>query len=158
MLFTMTDSEVEEHRFWMQTALEEASLAAAESEVPIGAALLLDGNLLARDHNRSIQYRDPTAHAEILVLRKAARELENYRLNGAVLYVTVEPCVMCAGALIWSRVSRLVYGTADEKGGGVVSKVRVLEPGRFNHKVEVTGGIMADECRRILRNFFSARR
>jgi tRNA(adenine34) deaminase len=142
----------------MRMALKEARLAAAENEVPVGAVAVLDGKLLARDHNRSLQLSDPTAHAEILVLRAAGKALGNYRLNGVDLFVTVEPCPMCAGSLIWARISRLVFGTADEKGGGVVSKLDLLNPGRFNHSVEVVSGVCAEEARGILQHFFAARR
>jgi tRNA(adenine34) deaminase len=143
---------------WMAIALEEARLARTEGEVPIGAVAVLQGQLLARDHNRSIQLCDPSAHAEILVVRTAGSRLSNYRLGGVELYVTLEPCAMCAGALIWGRVARLVYGATDEKAGAVVSRTRLLNPGLFNHTVEVTAGVRAEECRRILRDFFEARR
>lgn len=143
---------------WMLLALEEARLAGAEGEIPIGALAVLDGGLLARDHNRNIQLKDPTAHAEILVLREAGRQLQNYRLPGVELYVTVEPCSMCAGALVWARVSRLVFGARDEKAGGVFSKFELLAPGRLNHTVSVTEGVQAEECRKVLRDFFQARR
>ncbi len=143
---------------WMQLALEEARLAAAEHEVPVGAVAVRNGEILARDHNRSVQLSDPTAHAEILVLRAAGRVLGNYRLNGVDLFVTVEPCPMCAGSLIWARLSRLVFGTPDEKGGGVVSKLEVLSPGRFNHTVEVVSGVCSEEARSLLQQFFGERR
>ena len=155
----MTDVEDEKpDELWMRAALEEAEKAVVEDEVPIGAVLVLHGEIIAIDHNRTIQTNDPTAHAEILVLREAARISDNYRLNDATLYVTIEPCVMCSGALIWSRIRRLVYGARDEKGGGVESKAHLLTPGRFNHNIEITGGICADQCRLIMREFFSARR
>lgn len=150
-------SEVD-RRQWMEIALEEAAIAASEGEVPIGAVAVLDGEIVARDHNRSIQLKDPTAHAEILVLREAGRLLENYRLNGLELYVTVEPCAMCAGALIWARVGRVVFGTRDEKSGAVFSKSELLEDGLFNHNVEVVEGVLADESREVLRDFFAVRR
>lgn len=143
---------------WMALALEEARLAAAEGEVPIGAVAVVDGDLLARDHNRNIQLQDPTAHAEILVLRAAGRRLGNYRLPGVELYVTVEPCGMCAGALVWARVSRLVFGLRDEKAGAVVSKFELLAPGLLNHTVAVTEGVRCSECREVLQEFFRSRR
>lgn len=143
---------------WMALALEEAEAAFLEGEVPIGAVAVLEGRLLSRDHNRSVQLCDPTAHAEILVLRKAGREQGNYRLKDLELFVTVEPCAMCAGALIWARVGRLVFGAADEKGGAVRSRLEVLTPGLFNHSVDVKGGVSADSCRDILRRFFEDRR
>jgi tRNA(adenine34) deaminase len=144
--------------YWMAIALEEAVKASEEDEVPIGAVLVLDGKLIARDHNRTIQINDPTAHAEILALRSGAAEVGNYRLLDATLYVTVEPCAMCTGALIWSRVKRLVYGTCDDKAGCVESKARLLTPGRFNHNIEVTAGIISEQSRTLLREFFSAKR
>lgn len=143
---------------WMQVALEEAEQARREGEVPVGAAAVLQGRLLARDHNRSLALKDPTAHAEILTLRQAGALLGNYRLAGVELYVTLEPCPMCAGALIWARVQRLVFGARDEKSGAVYSKVFLLEPGRFNHRVEVVEGILESRCRQILQEFFVARR
>ncbi len=146
------------HDEWMRMALQEAALAAAEGEVPVGAVAILQGTPLARDHNRSIQLSDPTAHAEVLALREAARILDNYRLGEVEIYTTLEPCAMCAGALIWARVKRLVFGAADEKGGAVVSKAALLEPGLFNHSVEVVSGVLAEESRVLLREFFEARR
>lgn len=143
---------------WMAAAIEEAELAAREGEVPVGAVAVAGDVLVAREHNRSIQLNDPTAHAEILALRAAAARLGNYRLNGVRLYVTVEPCPMCAGALIWGRVSELVYGTADPKGGGVESRFQILEPGRLNHTVQVRKGVLETRCRAILQAFFAARR
>ncbi len=143
---------------WMAIALEEAALAAREQEVPVGAVAVLDGELVARDHNRSIQARDPAAHAEILVLREAGRRLANYRLGGLEIYVTIEPCAMCAGALVWARVNRVIFGARDEKAGAVVSKVELLRPGLFNHDVEFIEGVLADPCRQLMRDFFAARR
>lgn len=150
----MSESDVK----WMLLALEEARLAAGEGEVPIGAVAVLNDDALARDHNRTIQLNDPTAHAEILVLREAGRWLANYRLPGIEVYVTVEPCGMCAGALVWARVSRLVFGCRDEKAGAVVSKFELLAAGRLNHTVAVTEGVCAEDCRRLLQDFFQARR
>ncbi|MGH9341749.1 MAG: tRNA adenosine(34) deaminase TadA [Acidobacteriota bacterium] len=142
----------------MDIALEEAQKAYEEGEVPIGAVAVLERRLIARDHNRSIQLNDPSAHAEILVLRQAARKLSNYRLNGLDIYVTIEPCAMCAGALIWARVARLIFGSRDEKAGAVLSRTSLLQPGLFNHTVEATEGILAEPCRDILRDFFNRRR
>jgi len=143
---------------WMLLALEEAGLAAAEGEVPIGAVAVLDDTLLARNHNRNIQLHDPTAHAEMLVLREAGRRSGNYRLPGVEVFVTVEPCSMCAGALVWARVARLVFGTRDEKAGAVFSKLEVLRPGQLNHTVMVNEGVLEGECRRRLQDFFQNRR
>lgn len=143
---------------WMTMALEEARLGAEEGEVPIGAVAVLQDDLLARNHNRSIQLNDPTAHAELLVLRQAGRDLANYRLTGVDIYVTVEPCAMCAGALVWARASRLIFGARDEKAGAVFSRMTLLQPGLFNHQVEIIEGVLAGPCRQVLRDFFAARR
>ena len=143
---------------WMQLALEEARKAAQEGEVPVGAVAVLEDKLVARDHNRSIQLHDPTGHAEILVLRQAGQELSNYRLRNLEIYVTLEPCAMCAGALLWARVQQLVFGARDEKAGAVFSKASLLSEGRFNHTVQITEGILAETSREILQEFFAARR
>ena len=140
---------------WMGVALEEARQAAREGEVPVGAVVVHEGELLARDHNRSIQRSDPTAHAEILVLRRAGELRSNYRLNGTDLVVTLEPCAMCAGALVWARVGRLVYAASDPKAGAVSSRARLLEPGLFNHAPEVVPGVRETEARQLLQDFFS---
>ena len=142
----------------MELALQEATTAAQEGEVPIGAVAVRGDQLLARDHNRSVQLHDPTAHAELLVLRKAGSKISNYRLNGVEIYVTVEPCAMCAGALIWSRVKRLIFAARDDKSGAVYSRISLLTSGLFNHKLEIVEGILAEPSRQILRKFFSARR
>jgi tRNA(adenine34) deaminase len=142
----------------MEQALEEARASAAAGEVPIGALLVHEGQVIARSGNRTIRDCDPTAHAEIVVLREASRQLGNYRLAGATLYVTAEPCSMCAGAMIQARVPRLVYGCDDPKGGAVRSCFETLNHPRLNHQVEVTAGILANECAAILQTFFAARR
>ena len=143
---------------WMGRALEEAARAAQAGEVPIGAVVVLDGRLLASSHNQPIATHDPTAHAEIVALRAAARELGNYRLTGATLYVTIEPCAMCCGAALHARIGRLVYGADDAKAGAVRSMHRLLDDTRLNHQVEVTAGVRAPECGAQLREFFRARR
>ena len=143
---------------FMQEALAEARAAAAAGEVPIGALLTCDGQIVTRAGNRTIRDCDPTAHAEIVVLREAARVLGNYRLAGATLYVTVEPCSMCAGAMIQARVPRLVYGCDDPKGGAVRSCFEILSHPRLNHRVDVTAGILASDCSTLLQDFFAARR
>ena len=142
----------------MELALKEAAKAAAQGEVPVGAVAVFGNELLACDHNRSIQLHDPTAHAELLVLRQVGKLLSNYRLNNVDIYVTLEPCSMCAGALIWARVRRVVFGTRDEKAGALVSKVSLLEPGLFNHEVQVVEGLLERDCRAIIQNFFFNRR
>ena len=147
------------HTLFMQMALEEAHKAWDFQEVPIGA-VLLDANetVLARTHNRTISNRDPTAHAEILALRRAASLLQNYRLLNTTLYVSVEPCIMCMGAIIHARVARVVFGARDPKWGGVGSLYNFAEDQRFNHQPEIIGGILPDEGRNLIRDFFRQRR
>jgi len=142
----------------MKLALKEAHKAAQEQEVPVGAVAVLDGELVAQEHNRSIQLHDPTGHAEILVLREAGQKLSNYRLKNLEIYVTLEPCAMCAGALLWARIQRLVFGARDEKAGAVFSKASLLSEGRFNHTVQVVEGILAQPSRELLQEFFARRR
>ena len=142
----------------MREALDEARAAGAAGEVPIGAVLVHEGTAIARSGNRTIRDCDPTAHAEIIVLREGARLLENYRLGGTTLYVTVEPCSMCAGAIIQARLPRLVYGADDPKGGAVRTCFQLLSDARLNHQVEVTAGVLAEECAAVIQSFFAARR
>jgi len=142
----------------MQVALGEAQKAGEEGEVPIGAVLVSEGKILARDHNRPIGLHDPTGHAEILTLRTGAAAVGNYRLLHSTLYVTLEPCVMCAGAVIQARVSRLVYGADDPKSGGVRSLYEILNDARLNHRVEIRSGVLQEECREVLRRFFKDKR
>src|SRR5207245_8362535 len=143
---------------FMQEALAEARAAAAAGEVPIGAVLVHDGKIIARSGNRTIRDCDPTAHAEIVVLREAARLLSNYRLADTTLYVTIEPCGMCAGAIIQARVPRLVYGADDPKGGAFRSCFEMLSHPRLNHHVEVTAGVLVADCAAVIQSFFSERR
>ena len=143
---------------FMQQALDEAHAAAASGEVPIGAVLVHEGKILARASNRTIRDCDPTAHAEIIVLREAARVLANYRLAGTTLYVTIEPCSMCAGAMIQARVPRLVYGADEPRGGAVQSCFEVLSHADLNHRVEVISGVLAEDCSAVIRSFFADRR
>ena len=143
----------------MQIALEEARAAAQAGEVPVGAVLIRDdGEIIARGNNRTIRDCDPTAHAEVVVLREAARAIGNYRLTGTTLYVTIEPCSMCAGAIIQARVPRVVYGCDDSKGGAVRSCFEVLSHPRLNHQVEVTPGVLGPECASVIQAFFAERR
>jgi tRNA(adenine34) deaminase len=143
---------------YMRLALEEARAAAGDGEVPVGAILLMDGCIVARGRNRTIADCDPTAHAEIVALRAAAKELGNYRLGGASLYVTIEPCCMCAGAFVQARIARLIYGCDDPKGGAVRSCFALLDHPALNHRVEVTAGVLAEEATAVLQAFFAARR
>ena len=142
----------------MRLALQEARRAAREEEIPVGALLVCQGRVVARAHNRPIHLSDPTAHAEILALRRAARKLGNYRLTGCTLYVTIEPCAMCAGAIVHARVRRVVYGASDPKAGANGSALTVLNHPKLNHQVEVVTGVLAEECAAIVRDFFCGRR
>lgn len=144
---------------YMALALAEAARAAERGEVPVGALLVAaDATVLVADGNRTIEYCDPAAHAEIVVLRRAAALLANHRLPGATLYVTLEPCVMCAGALIQARIERLVYGAADPKAGAIDSLFQLAADSRLNHRFEVDSGVLAEECGLLLRDFFRQKR
>lgn len=143
---------------WMREALAEARLAGGRGEVPVGAVVVLDGAVVGRGGNQPIHAADPTAHAEVVALRDAARTAGNYRLTGAAVYVTVEPCLMCAGALVHARVDRLVFGAAEPKAGAVRSVMRVLDLPALNHRVEVAGGVLESECNALMRAFFAERR
>lgn len=141
---------------FMRLALEEADLAAAHGDVPVGAVVVsVDGTLLAREHNRREERADPTAHAELLAIREATRGLPGWRLEGATVYVTLEPCAMCAGALVNARIARLVFGASDHKAGAVVSLFQIGTDPRLNHRFEVEAGFMADEGARRLSEFFA---
>jgi tRNA(adenine34) deaminase len=148
-----------EDRLWMREAIALAAKAADEGEVPVGAVLVRDGKILGEGHNCPLRSNDPTAHAEIQALRDAGRRAKNYRLPRSVLYVTLEPCAMCAGAIIHARLGRVVFGASDPKGGAAGSVFDLLPPDeRFNHRLDVTGGVLAEECGALLRSFFRARR
>ena len=143
---------------FMRMALVQARLAREKGEVPVGAVLIRGGEVLSAAHNRLITGHDPSAHAEMLAIRQAAERLENYRLTETTLYVTLEPCIMCAGAMIHARVDRLVYGARDPKSGGVDSLYKLLQDERLNHRVDVTGGILEEICAEILSGFFREKR
>lgn len=144
---------------WMLKALSEARAAEATGEVPVGAILVsADGELLARAGNRTLADCDPTAHAEILALREAARSVANHRLTDAVMYATIEPCAMCAGALVQARIRRLVFGAPDEKAGAVISQFRICDASSLNHRIEITSGVLEDDCRVVMQEFFRKRR
>ncbi len=143
---------------WMSRAMELARRAEEVGEVPVGAVVVRDGELLGSGWNRPVGARDPSAHAEILALRDAARRADNYRLPGATLYVTIEPCTMCFGAMVHARVARLVYGAAEPRAGVCESSLQLPEQDFYNHKLEVTGGILAEESADMLKAFFRARR
>jgi len=142
----------------MREALTLASTGGSGNEVPVGAVVVLDGEIVGRGSNSPIAHCDPTAHAEILALRAAARRLGNYRLEGADLYCTLEPCVMCAGAIVHARLRRLVFGARDLRFGGVRSKFQVADSDLLNHRVEIVEGVLGAECAALLRDFFAARR
>jgi tRNA(adenine34) deaminase len=142
----------------MHLAIAQAQAAALRGEVPVGAVIVLDDRIVAAAGNRTITDCDPTAHAEIVALREAATNAANHRLVGASLYVTVEPCAMCAGALIQSRIARLVYGADEPKGGAVRTCMRVLDAPGLNHRVDVVPGVLAAECAQLLQSFFASRR
>jgi tRNA(adenine34) deaminase len=143
---------------FMRLALRAAERAAREQEVPVGAVVVKDGRVLSRAHNRPVRLQDPTAHAEILALRRAARKLGNYRLTGCDLYVTIEPCAMCAGAIVQGRLRRVVFGARDPKAGAYGSVLKVLNHPKLNHQVEVVAGVLAEDCAALLRAFFQTRR
>jgi tRNA(adenine34) deaminase len=143
---------------WMREAILEAHKAEAEGEVPVGAVLLLNEKIIGRSHNKSIQLFDPTAHAEIGALRHAGRNIRNYRLPGSILVVTIEPCVMCMGAMIQARVEHVIYGAPDPKAGGVQSCFHLADSPQLNHKIQAMSGVLEAECRAILKNFFGERR
>lgn len=145
-------------RQFMQQALEQAQLAAMAGEVPVGAVLVRDGQVLATGFNQPITLNDPSAHAEMMALRQAAGLEKNYRLPGTTLYVTLEPCTMCAGAMLHARVDRVVYGAADPKTGAAGSVLDVFSNKQINHQTQSEGGLMAEECGKLLRDFFKERR
>lgn len=152
------DASAAEDIAFMRDALAQAALAEAADEVPIGAVVVQDGVIIGRGYNRPISAGDPTAHAEIEAIREAARTLGNYRLTGVRLYVTVEPCLMCVGALVHARVGTLIYGTPEPKAGAVVSAMCALNHPTLNHRVDVVPSVLATECREIVQRFFHARR
>ena len=143
---------------WMELALEQAALAATAGEVPVGALVIKDGEVLGRGHNRNLLDDDPTAHAEIVALRQAAARLGNHRLTGCTMVATIEPCAMCAGALIHARIARLVYGASDPKAGAAGSVLQVINHPGLNHRMEVTAGVLAEKCSAVLQDFFRQKR
>ena len=147
----------EDEKF-MRAALEEAKVAARVNEVPVGAVVVRNGDIIGRGLNRPIQDSDPTAHAEIMALRAAAASAENYRLNDATLYVTLEPCPMCVGAMLNARIARLVFGAYDPKAGAAGSVVDLCDVRQLNHQIEVNGGLLEEKCGSLLRKFFASRR
>src|SRR5262249_33676155 len=160
----MSETEVairgpaQEDAHWMELALELARLAATAGEVPVGAVVIKDGVVIGRGHNRNLTDSDPTGHAELVALRDAAARLGNHRLVGCTIFATIEPCAMCAGAMVHSRLARLVYGASDPKAGAAGSVLTVLNHPQLNHRMEVTAGVLADQCSEVLTSFFQSRR
>ena len=153
-----TGAQIELHERWMRQALAAAREAQARGEVPIGTCIVSEDKLVALAGNRTRTDCDPTAHAEIVALREAAGKLGNYRLTGVDVYSTIEPCAMCAGALIQARVRGLIYGAPDERAGGVISRFRICDTDFLNHRIEVHSGVMEEECRTLMQEFFKTRR
>lgn len=149
---------VERDELFMRAALERAHEARERGEVPVGAVVVLDGEIIGTGFNEPITAADPTAHAEIVALRAAARHAGNYRLTGATLYVTIEPCQMCVGAMVHARIDRVVYGTAEPKAGAIESAMQAHEHPRLNHRMSATGGVLEAECRDMIQEFFRHRR
>jgi tRNA(adenine34) deaminase len=157
-VLSFSSKQSEDHAKFMRLALREAQKAAREGEVPVGAVVVHEGKVLAGAHNRPLHLHDPSAHAEVLALRRAARRLGNYRLEGCNLYVTIEPCAMCAGAMIHARIRHLVFGARDPKAGASGSVLSVVNHPRLNHPFKVTEGVLAQDCAAILSDFFKRRR
>ena len=158
VMFSASESPLLTHEHWMREALQAAREARAAGEVPVGTCVVNGDELLAVARNRTRTDCDPTAHAEIVALREAARKLANYRLANAAVYSTIEPCAMCAGALIQARVSLLVYGAPDEKAGAVESHFHICDANQLNHRIEVVKGVLESECRELMQEFFKVRR
>jgi len=146
------------HDTFMRAALDEARRGFAAGEVPVGAVLVLDGEIVGRGFNQPIGSHDPTAHAEIVAMRAAAQAIGNYRLVGATMYVTIEPCLMCVGAMVHARVATLVFGAPEPKAGAVVSSCRAHELPSLNHRIDVVGGVLEEDCRAVIHEFFKSRR
>ena len=159
LVFPLQSAEMSSQRqLWMERALAEAEAAREAGEVPVGAVIVKNGELIAAGQNRSLRDHDPSAHAEIMALRAAGAHFGNHRLEGCEMYVIIEPCAMCAGAMVHARLKCLIYGASDPKGGAVESAINVLNHPRLNHKMEVVGGVLEAHCSALLRDFFRARR
>ncbi|PHM49136.1 tRNA adenosine(34) deaminase TadA [Xenorhabdus miraniensis] len=155
-IYTVTENYSDE--YWMRRAIELAMQAQEKGEIPVGAVLVADNEIIAEGFNHPITDHDPTAHAEIIALRRGGMQLQNYRLLNTTLYVTLEPCVMCAGAMVHSRIQRLVYGASDMKTGAAGSLIDILRHPGMNHQIDITGGVLAQECSTMLSAFFKQRR
>lgn len=147
-----------DHNFYMQEVLKESAKALAEGEVPVGAVAVYAGRIIARAHNQKERLKDPTAHAEMIAITQASSALDNWRLKDVDFYVTIEPCLMCAGALVQARVRRIIFGATDPKAGGCGSIFNIVNDVRLNHQIEIISGVMEPECRAILQDFFQAKR
>jgi tRNA(adenine34) deaminase len=154
----MMERPMDQHDTFMRKALEEARKGLDAGEVPVGAVLVLDGEIVGRGYNQPIGRHDPTAHAEVVALRAAAEAASNYRLVGTTMYVTIEPCLMCVGAMVHARVATLVFGATEPKAGAVVSSCRALDLPSLNHRIDVVAGVLEDECRAVIQEFFQQRR
>ena len=153
-----TEGAVDADAYWMTRALEQAMIAATADEVPVGAVIVRDSAVIAAASNQRESLRDPTAHAEMIAITQAAAAIDDWRLERATLYVTLEPCVMCSGAILQSRIPRIVFGALDPKGGAVCSLYQLLEDARLNHQCTITGGVLAEPCGRVLTEFFQSKR
>jgi len=153
---TMKKNRTDE--YFLREALKEARKAETLGEVPVGAVIVCNNRIIGRGYNRSISDTDPTAHAEIIALRKASRKLKNYRLADCAIYVTIEPCPMCAGALVWARISEIVFGAYEPKAGACGSVLNIVYNKKLNHRVKVRGGLLETECRSLIQNFFQKKR
>ena len=146
------------HEQFMNLALQEAQKSKEVNEVPVGAIIVMNGEIISKSHNKSISQNDPTSHAEVNAIRKASKSIGNYRLTGSILYVTLEPCAMCYGAIVHARISRLIFGAYDTKSGVCGSSFKLYEQACFNHKPQITGGVLERDCSLILKDFFKVRR
>ncbi|MDO8735037.1 MAG: tRNA adenosine(34) deaminase TadA [Elusimicrobiota bacterium] len=144
--------------FFIKQALKEAKKAAKSGEVPVGCVIVKDGKIISRAYNLTVKRNDPTAHAEILAIKKAAQKTGNYRLTNCEMYVTIEPCPMCAGAAVWARVRKIIFGVCDEKSGAAGSVVNIVNNKKLNHRIKIKGGVLSDECADLMRKFFRKRR
>ncbi len=154
----MPDVDLATHERWMRLALDEARAGMEKGEVPIGAVVVLNDTAIARAFNQPIASHDPSAHAEIVAMRQAASAVGNYRLTGATLYVTLEPCLMCAGALVHARIATLVFGAVEPRTGAIVSNLQALDLPHHNHRVQAIGGVLDDDCRALIQRFFAEKR
>lgn len=149
---------MKDDKYYMFIALKEAEKAAAIDEVPVGALIVKDGKIIARAHNQREKRNDPTGHAEILAIRAACRKVDSWRLVGCTIYVTIEPCSMCAGTILWARIAKIVYGANDPKGGALGSSYNLFEQKGLNHQLEIKGGVLQDECASIISEYFKKKR